>query len=243
MLKLDHMILAVNNLDQAVESYRALGFTVIYGGKHANNATHNALICFRDGSYLELMALTGESVVPDIIDFGHLLMGGEGIVGYALLVDDLSAHAERLRAAGLTIRDHTAGERLRADGQQVAWTLLTTEEYGFAPLLLQDVTPHNLRVPDDRDTTHHDNTAYGLAGVTLISADPEADAARLALILGIEANGDHTFTLADGVLITLKHYPNADAARLESITLRCIDHLLDERTEVHNAVLQPLYPA
>ena len=60
MFKLDHVIIAVFELDQAVADYRALGFTTIYGGRHANGATHNALVCFQDGTYLELLAPTGD---------------------------------------------------------------------------------------------------------------------------------------------------------------------------------------
>src|SRR5207249_370550 len=37
---------------------RALGFTVVPGGVHAGGLTHNALIPFADGRYLELLALT-----------------------------------------------------------------------------------------------------------------------------------------------------------------------------------------
>jgi hypothetical protein len=60
MLKLDHVIIAVRELDQAVADYIALGFSAIYGGRHASGATHNALVCFQDGAYLELLAPTGD---------------------------------------------------------------------------------------------------------------------------------------------------------------------------------------
>ena len=41
-LQLDHAVIAVDDLDAAVQNYRALGFTVVRGGVHANRATHNA---------------------------------------------------------------------------------------------------------------------------------------------------------------------------------------------------------
>lgn len=46
-LCLDHAIVAVHDLEQAIHDYRSLGFTVIPGGVHANRATHNALIRLR----------------------------------------------------------------------------------------------------------------------------------------------------------------------------------------------------
>src|SRR6266545_8295306 len=52
---IDHIIIAVADLNVAVRSYRGLGFTVVPGGRHPIG-THNALISFADGSYLELIA-------------------------------------------------------------------------------------------------------------------------------------------------------------------------------------------
>jgi len=100
-LQLDHAVIAVDDLDAAVQNYRALGFTVVRGGVHANRATHNALITFADETYLELLAATGEPPIPGAIDFGALLSGGEGLAGYALRADDLDAELARLRAVGL----------------------------------------------------------------------------------------------------------------------------------------------
>jgi catechol 2,3-dioxygenase-like lactoylglutathione lyase family enzyme len=54
--RLDHLVILVRDLDQAVREYEVLGFTVTPGGEHADGLTRNALIPFRDGSYLELVA-------------------------------------------------------------------------------------------------------------------------------------------------------------------------------------------
>ena len=53
--RLDHLVILVRDLDQAIREYEVLGFTVIPGGEHADGLTRNALIPFRDGSYLELV--------------------------------------------------------------------------------------------------------------------------------------------------------------------------------------------
>ncbi len=50
MFQLDHIIVSVGDLDAAMQDYRALGFTVIYGGRHASGSTHNGLIVFQDGT-------------------------------------------------------------------------------------------------------------------------------------------------------------------------------------------------
>jgi catechol 2,3-dioxygenase-like lactoylglutathione lyase family enzyme len=48
--RLDHLVILVRDLDQAVREYDVLGFTVTPGGEHTDGLTRNALIPFRDGS-------------------------------------------------------------------------------------------------------------------------------------------------------------------------------------------------
>ena len=64
MLHLYHAVVAVEDLVAAITDRRALGFTVVRGGIHANRATHNALMIFLDGTYLELL----RDPSPDVLD-------------------------------------------------------------------------------------------------------------------------------------------------------------------------------
>ena len=171
MLKLDHVIIAVADLDPAVEDYRALGFTVIYGGRHASGSTHNALICFQDGTYLELLAPTGDPAQPGATDFSPLLAQGEGLVGYALLSLDLLGDAEDLRSRGVNVGEVSEGRRLRKDGIELRWRTASIDG-GMSPFLIEDITPRNLRVPDDLSTITHANGVSGIA--KLEGADFEA---------------------------------------------------------------------
>src|SRR5688572_2537486 len=97
-LQLDHVIIAVHDLQTAIDDYRRLGFTVLKGGTHANRATENALVVFVDGSYLELLTRTGEAALPGLVDFSGLVSRKEGLVGFALRSSDLEADIARLRA-------------------------------------------------------------------------------------------------------------------------------------------------
>jgi hypothetical protein len=162
LLKLDHAIIAVADLDPAVEDYRALGFTVIYGGRHASGATHNALICFQDGTYLELLAPTGDPAQPGAPDYSPLVLHGEGLVGYALLSTDLTADAEALRSRGVQVGEISEGRRLRKDGIELHWRTATIDG-GMSPFLIEDITPRHLRVPDDLTTITHANGVSGIA--------------------------------------------------------------------------------
>jgi hypothetical protein len=53
---IDHVVIVVRDLAQASADFAAAGFTVTPGGEHADGATHNALIPFADGAYIELIA-------------------------------------------------------------------------------------------------------------------------------------------------------------------------------------------
>ena len=182
-LALDHAIIAVTNLDAAIRDYRRLGFTVTPGGTHANRATHNALIIFANGTYLELLAATGDPPVPGVIDFSMLLHQGDGLVGFALRADDLVAEAARLQTEGFVVGEIIPGERRRQDGTLVQWKLALIEG-GFAPFLIQDVTPQERRIPTDPAVTTHANTATGLTCVGIAVRNLSQARARYARLFG-----------------------------------------------------------
>ncbi|MDZ4764694.1 MAG: VOC family protein [Chloroflexota bacterium] len=187
-LFLDHVVVAVHDLERATADYRALGFTVLSGGVHANGATHNALIVFEDGTYIELLARTGKPPTPNMIDFSVLLTGSEGVVGYALGTDDIDSAAARLRAARIAIGAILPGERRRPDGTLIQWRLMQIEPdgqaHGFAPFLIQDVTARELRVPTDQAAATHANGAVGIDAVDIVVKSFEASLKRYQAILG-----------------------------------------------------------
>lgn len=164
-LMLDHIVIATPNLAQATQAFTDAGFTVRAGGTHANGATHNALIGLADGTYLELLAHTGEQARPAPIDFSRMLAHATtGIVGYAWQCDDLDAEAARWRAKGAQVSAIVEGERVRTDGVRLQWRLALLED-GFAPFFIQDVTPRAWRVPNDV----HRNGAQSYADVLTLA--------------------------------------------------------------------------
>lgn len=182
-LQLDHAVIAVADLDTAIRDYRDLGFTVVPGGVHANRATHNALIPFANGTYLELLAATGERPVPGRLDFSRLLEQGEGLVGFALRTENIEAETARLQTAGFAVGEIIPGERRRRDGTLVQWKLALLDD-GFAPFLIQDVTPQDRRIPTDPALTTHANGATGLIRVEIAARDLPQARARYARLLG-----------------------------------------------------------
>src|SRR5229473_291829 len=163
---IDHLDVVVKDLEQSASDYGKLGFTVVPGGKHPVGS-HNALISFADGSYLEIIAFYREA--PDH-RWWNPLQQGERLVDYCMQTDDLRGDTEKLRDAGVAIHDPVPWSRTRPDGYELKWilSLSTGPHRGVAPFLIQDVTPRQERIPQ---TFKHKNGAAGIATLTMATED------------------------------------------------------------------------
>ncbi len=143
-LRFDHAVILVNDLEKGTEDYRALGFNVFYGGKHADGKTHNALIVFRDGTYLELLAPTDPTLLQSIDPsdqngFLPMFQNGEGFGGYALLSNDLKSDVRDMQNRGLNVQMRPAGGRARPDGKELRWRSAMIEGT-MTPFFIEDDT-------------------------------------------------------------------------------------------------------
>jgi catechol 2,3-dioxygenase-like lactoylglutathione lyase family enzyme len=182
LLGIDHVVVAVNDLTRTMRDYEHLGFTVTPGGDHAHRGSHNALITFDDGSYIELIAFKHEPPEKDN-DWWDMLRGGEGLVDVALLSHDLPAEAERLRASGLDVVTMEGG-RVRTDGIRVGWRIARLPMIPVArlPFVIDDLSERTLRVPVGA-AVRHANDVTGIAGVTIAAPSlPEAAAVYQQLL-------------------------------------------------------------
>ena len=102
---IDHLVIAVPDLGAATKTYRDLGFTVVAGGRHPGVGTENALITFRDTSYLELVAF--HEARPDHRWWTPLHQGG-GLVDFCLQTDDLAGDAASATSSRATASAPTA---------------------------------------------------------------------------------------------------------------------------------------
>jgi catechol 2,3-dioxygenase-like lactoylglutathione lyase family enzyme len=195
---IDHVVIAVRDLAAASADYGALGLTVTPGGEHTGGMTHNALISFADGAYFELIAFKNPDQ-PQDHRWWPLFSRGEGFVDFALLSSDLEAEAERLAAAGLTVKGPHDGGRLRPDGQRIAWRSMTLESSPATrlPFVIQDVTPRELRVPGGAATAHALGVT-GVAGVVVAVADLTASVPAFAALL--ETDGVAATPSVQGVI-------------------------------------------
>ena len=159
---IDHIVIVVNDLEQATKDYEQLGFTVVPGGKHPVGS-HNVLISLVDGSYIEIIAFYREALDHRWWD---PLQRGERLVDFCMQTDDLKGDTAKLRTAGIEINDPVPWSRTRPDGYELKWLLSLAQgsHRGVAPFLIQDVTPREERIPQTFD---HKNGATGIDTVTV----------------------------------------------------------------------------
>lgn len=207
-LSLDHVGIAVADLDAAAARFRRLGFRLTERGLHtlpppAPGAprplvgTGNHCAMLRQG-YLELIGITDPAYA------GRLrqdLARYEGLHIVAFGTEDAAALAGALGAAGLAIPPIRPLER-PIDGPQrrgLARFDIVDPPAGLLPeghiFAIRQVTPELLWQPVLLDQP---NRVSRLVGLTIASADPADLRARLGRFLGQPAGADGGFALAPG---------------------------------------------
>ncbi len=194
----DHAVVLVNDLSSATRDYTALGFAVTQGGEHENGQTHNALMVFPDGSFLELLGFRRRWALPALRilkRIGVLRLGvsrrqpmerrfvpkfavGKGLVDFALLSRSIEDDLDAVRRRGLAIEGPLSGGRVQPDGQRVSW-LWGVPLAPDLPFLIGDVTP-------SRERGHHPNGVEGVAGIAVAVTDLDASVRRYNALLGVE---------------------------------------------------------
>lgn len=182
-VRMDHVVVLVPELEAAVAGYGAAGFTVTRGGRHAAGSTHNALVAFDDGSYLELIAFLRND--PTHRWHRAAQLGRWGFVDFALGPDSAEAAVAAARAAGLAYRDPVEGGRVRPDGERLRWQVAVPPTPDL-PFFCADLTPRVLRVPSGAACRHR-NGVTGVAGLTLGVRDLRATETRWAALTGTSA--------------------------------------------------------
>jgi catechol 2,3-dioxygenase-like lactoylglutathione lyase family enzyme len=76
-LKIDHVVIAVSDLEDSAADFRSLGFTIKPGRLHPNGLL-NSHVKFVDGTSLELMSVAGEPTDPVAAAYADFLQAGDG---------------------------------------------------------------------------------------------------------------------------------------------------------------------
>ena len=182
-MQLDHIVIVVADLGRAVADYEALGFTVTPGGEHADGRTHNALIPFADGTYLELIAFH-----PGVDATGHRwarwTQTEGGLADWALRTENLAGRVPELREQGLPLDTPSDGGRMRPDGARLEWRIAGAAPETGLPFLIEDRTPRELRVPGGT-AADHANGVRTVSSVVVAVTDLAVAGEHYARLLGV----------------------------------------------------------
>jgi catechol 2,3-dioxygenase-like lactoylglutathione lyase family enzyme len=177
MLRIDHVVYAVRDLDQAAIWFREeFGLDSTEGGRHERGGTANRIVPLEE-QYVELVAVVDGSAAAETA-FGRGVLEraseGGGWFTIAVLADDLDDIASRL---GL---DVGGGSRVRPDGETIRWRMAGLDDPRREPWMPFFLT---WDIPDElhpgRTRAGHGVRAGGIAWVEL-----GGDAERLQGWLG-----------------------------------------------------------
>ncbi|DAB36128.1 MAG TPA: hypothetical protein CFH80_06515 [Sulfurospirillum cavolei] len=151
-MHLDHILIRVDSLDEAINDFEKAGFRVCPG--RAGKKQYNALIYFKEGPYLELLA---PSTFPWFLSFLHVthlsfILGYFGarvahfigakkrILDWAIGVGDARAYRAKLASKGDFSRV-IAMSKVNCENDLVSWELFAPKCFEL-PFLISDYTPH-----------------------------------------------------------------------------------------------------
>ena len=111
---LDHLIIAVNNLEEAEQNYQnILGIKASWRGHHKEWGTSNSLFNLQN-TYLELLAATGDGVGAQLVK-NKIKNDGEGLMGIVFGTNDLDSLRVKLINRGYSLPDQSHGEGINSN--------------------------------------------------------------------------------------------------------------------------------
>lgn len=223
-IRLDHVIVAVNDIYEAVETYQNLGFTIKPGKVHKNGLI-NSHIKFPNRTGLELMSIAG--VVKDDVarKYADILKFGDGGAYIAFSVASQKKVVEKLKMLGIDHQVKTG--RL--------WDYITFyDEPDFEHLFFIDA--HHASI-DDLSVLRHKNGSSHINGIWFEAA---AKVRRLleafgAISCGKMANesfpGGDVYRIGNTVLVTVP--PRLKGKRPRILGLSFHASRLDYTSDAH----------
>jgi catechol 2,3-dioxygenase-like lactoylglutathione lyase family enzyme len=191
--RIDHVMICVPDLQQAIDQFRKLGFRTHPGGRHPGKGTHNA-IALNDHDYIELLAICDEaehrtaasrpgSQSAGLRDF---IAAGGGIRYVIVQSDDLAADVAAMRGRGVEVGDIIDGARRTPAGLDLRWKIAVPGPANPLPLLfIQHLTPMAERRSQVPPEGPHPNGVSGIERAYIVTPDAQGTAAVYAKVLGL----------------------------------------------------------
>ena len=229
-LKIDHFVIVVADLDQAISNFTELGFIVERGG--INGPTHNAIIFLKNQVYIELIATRSRFSriifrglfllgVFHFLDFLRPLLywrfacwlgGAQGLRDWCIKSDDIDRFCAEPKREELNISRKHFFSRARPDGEVLNWFLAGPSDRNL-PFLIQDVTDHSLRVSANSNCEHPNKVEY-LSAIILNRDKVLKHRSKFLHYLALDESADEALAL-DGVQIVVSRDKSAPMMALE----------------------------
>lgn len=204
---IDHVVIAVRDLDRAQAVFERLGFTLTPRGVHTLGSQNHCVMFERD--YFELLA--PPRAHPAMQYYNDFLARGDGLAAIALATDDANAAHAALRADGIEAEaplDFARPVQLPGGARDAAFRIVQLpreQTPGCRTFLCQHFTRDVVWRPEYQ---RHALGATGLAAVAVVVEDPTRAAPRYAQIFDTRPA-----TIAEGLRIDTGSAPLALVAR------------------------------
>ena len=207
---LDHVIIGVNDLDEATRVFdQNLGLAVSGGGIHPSGGTANRIIVIGD-TYLELItARTPAEAQSSLLE---RLAKDDGYMNFVLSSNDIVADSEAMRNRGVAVLGPTAGQLVAAGGRSRGWSRVDVERAELAqhyPFIIQhDSTgeERRFRLAGWTIPPEHPLGAKKVLSTTIAVADLREATVRFQHIYGLQPSDSFTGE-ADGWDAMLVSFP------------------------------------
>ncbi|MEQ1867339.1 MAG: VOC family protein [Micropepsaceae bacterium] len=182
--RLDHVVIAVRNLDEAAKTYRSFGFNLTPRGLHEGKGTGNHCIMFPN-TYVELLGVVDASGAEGRLA-QRVKARGEGGIAIAYGADDADKTCAALREAGIDAEaPNDLSRPLDLDGKRDMVRFRNINMPGLKlPETMQFVcthlTPELTRAR--REWQLHPNGATGVAKIIVRHDKPQDAAAELKVL-------------------------------------------------------------
>jgi catechol 2,3-dioxygenase-like lactoylglutathione lyase family enzyme len=186
IIGVDHVVVAVRDLDAAAEVWKGLGFTVSPRGTHSPQmGSGNYTIMFGE-DYLELLGII--AATPHNAPMREWLEKREGVERVAFTTDDAAAGVAEVQARGVAATGPIAfgrpvpmpdGTMSEARFQVFHWPV-TLRPGGMRIFACQHLTRETVWIPELQS---HANGASGILRVEALAKDPKAAAAEMAELI------------------------------------------------------------
>jgi len=204
---IDHVVIAVHDLNRAQAAYARLGFTLTPRGFHTLGSQNHCIMFEHD--YLELLALP--KAHPATQYYADFLVKGDGLAAIALATEDAAGAYAALRRNGIEADaplDFARPVELPAGTRDAAFRIVqlpVEQTPGCRAFLCQHFTRDVVWRPEYQ---RHALGATGLAGVALVVEDPARTAPQYAKIFDRRAQ-----TIDEGLRIDTGSAPIALTVR------------------------------